>query len=157
MSSEIRHWMAAAACAEMPRAAVRFADLPVRQQRDLVRAGLAAGATSAWLVALGIVASPLPSRSFAAHAVLPGAAATRPPVVLEARAAAVMPETMAPLRLLPRPRPQLALAQASWSEPLAAATGASVDPPQPPRRRNVFSRFFRGVLRGVHAAAFATP
>src|SRR5437764_875341 len=144
-------WMAAVACAQAPRRAVTFADLPPQYRRDLLRISLASSVTSAIFVALAILAHPLPSRSFVSASAAPNA------VVAPAPLRSAVPSLAAAVAL-PRPsraaamRPRAAIQVAALREVQAAAPPPSAEPPRPDRRRNVFSRFFRGVLRGFQPA-----
>ena len=156
--------MAAVACAQPPRRTVTFADLPPQHQREVVRVSLAAAATSALFITLAIVTRPIPSRSFVATGTVPYFIVTPQPVrIVTAPAAAAVaslavpdaftahnPGGMAPLRVSTvRPRDGVLLASLRESPDITRSESS----PDRKRRRNVFSRFFRGMLRGFQPAA----
>jgi hypothetical protein len=150
MGERTGDWLTAAACSAGPRPAATFADLPRQHQDEVVRLGFTAAAAVAYFVTLGILARPIPSRSLQAHTVLPAAAAPRFELPVWQRVDAV-----GAARPLPSPgvRPRAASELATAQTPAATAERRAVDAPPPQPRRNMFSRFFRGVWRSVTPAA----
>lgn len=147
MADPTEGWMAAAACREGPRRAVTFRDLPEQQQSEVVRLALFAAATTAYFVSAAIAGLPLASRSLAAHATLPAAAQPRV-VMVDARAADIVPVPRAPKKRAAPPRAHVEVAALRDPADAEATPSPSTSP-----RRNVFSRFFRGLLRSVEPAA----
>jgi hypothetical protein len=139
-------WMTAAACSEGPRLEVTFADLPEHHQSEIVRLVLVAAATTAYFVAAMAFGQPLASRNLTASARLPAPGQPRP-VVIEVRAADTPPPPRASKRHTVQP-----------SDAVEVVAFRDAGPDAPPARpasprRNVFSRFFRGLLRSVGPAA----
>jgi hypothetical protein len=142
-------WMVAAACSEGPRAQRPFVRLPRAYRQEMLHFALVAAASSAFFVALAMLLRPLPSRSLAAHGRLPASSSTRA-AALEARLA-LATDAPPPPRLRRRPAPQR-------SEVAVAAMAADPIPAASPvRRRNVFSRFFRGMLARTAPTVKADP
>jgi len=137
--------------------AATFASLPLEHQREMRRMMLAAALSVVLVVAVAILTRPIPSRNMGAYVLLPSAAAARNPV-LEATltatpAIAVAPVSARRARLTPR-REAVSV--------VAASDAADDDLPAPsavpagPHHRNIFSRFFRTVLRGVQTGPVKT-
>lgn len=147
MASRDRDWIDAASCREGPRPPAAFADLPRRHQHEMLRFAFAAVLSSAFFISLGVLGRPLPSRSLAAPVVLADAAALARPAWLGA-------SQSAPGRPRPRLGPAVRRPQVELTSLREAAPdGARTVPDAPKARRNVFSRFFSGVLRTVSTAA----
>ena len=149
MSTEARDWMTAVACAEGPRPTVTFTDLPRQHRGEMLRFALVAAVSTAFFVTVGVLAQPLSSRSLAAAAALPDSSLSRA-ALLETRVAAE-PPLFTPERLRrPAPRPGTGVRTVTVEEPRPSQTLQSRDRS---RRRNVFSRFFHGMLRTVTTSA----
>jgi hypothetical protein len=139
MSDPANTWIDAASCCEGPRPAASYADLPREHRAELLRFTAIAAGASAFFVALLVLVRPLPSRNLAAHVSLP-----EPPPL---RAVSIAPEQM--MVDAPRPLRRPARARAAYR---LAAVEETVAAPEPPRRRNVFSRFLRTLARTVQAS-----
>jgi hypothetical protein len=144
MQDRAEDWIAAARCHAGPRIEATFADLPDAHQDEMVRFGLLAAASSAFFIALGMMLTPLPSRSLTSFAALPHPVPMRAPL-LETRLASTT-ETIPAAPARPRSvrlRPSFELA--ALQAPIATRPTAA--PAREERRRNVFSRFFRSLVR----------
>jgi hypothetical protein len=158
MASDARDWIGAAPRCEGSWPAATFTDLPRKSQWELMRLAFAATLSTAYFVAAAVLARPLPSRSLAAHIILPEATvvpAALPDVSLDAsvslEASVVAPSQLPMLERAMRQGPTMKLA--SLHKPLADDSPMVPAPPRSERRRNIFSRFFRGVFHGTSAAA----
>jgi hypothetical protein len=146
MADRVGDWLVAAACREGPQPRATFADLPQQHKREFVRFAIVAAASTASFIALWALSQPIRGRNLRSDATLPHGAAARSPL-LEARLAAPI-EVPSPAPLRPRAtRPRATVQLASLREPVVG--GAA---PQE-RRRNVFSRFFRGVWRTIQPSS----
>ncbi len=154
MANEARDWMTAASCAEGPPPSVRFADLPRQDQGEVLRVALVAAASTAYFITLAILARPLASRSLQGDAALPHPGMARSPI-LDARLVDDPVPPAGDRTRLARPRAGLELT--SLREPVADEPASAPIADTPPRRRNVFSRFFRGVLHGFQPPAKTDP
>jgi hypothetical protein len=144
MKNHVHDWMAGAACAEGPAPVVTFLDLPRHHRNEVLRFALIGAASTAYFVAVAILAAPLPSRSLAANVALPHPGITRAP----AFAAPLTPPAVAIRSVRPR------VARARPDVALAALRDPATDPapvPAPPRR-NALSRFFHGVFHSLQPA-----
>jgi hypothetical protein len=146
MPDVTRDWMAAAACTEGPRPEVTFADLPQQHQSEVVRLALVAAATVAYFVTAVTLAPPLSSRSLAAPAPLPVPARSRP-VAPEGRTIDSSPAPRPLRKPTVQSRDGAQAVDSRDAPPDASAARLTAS------RRNIFSRFFRGLLRGVAPAA----
>ncbi len=151
MSDQARDWMTAASCTEGPRPSVTFSDLPRRYRGEMVRFAIVAAASSAYFVTLVILSRPLPSRSLLNDAALPGGVASRP-ILLDAR----LTDLPAPVARVRAPRLRRPVALVALREP-PPAIDTVPDEVEAPRRRNVFSRFFRGVFHVQSASTKSNP
>jgi len=142
MKPRAEDWLTAACCAEVRRPRVTFADLPQHHKGELARLAGAGAASMAGFVALVLLAAPLPSRDLLGRAPLVRIGTARSPVL---DTYFTRPRVDSPLGPSPSP--------AARPRDVAMSTGARerTDEPatQAPRRRNVFSRLFRGVVRTV--------
>jgi len=151
------NWLTAAACSTAPRPqpAATFGELPQQHQDEVVRLGFAAAAAVAYFVTLAVLARPIPSRSLAAHTMLPNGLPQRSALL----ATRTVPARVAPSPLTPvisdvRPAVQLPAAREQVANAAAPVDSATRDDrPTPAVRRNPVSRFFRGIWRGVQAPA----
>jgi hypothetical protein len=152
MSTQAQDWMLAASYCEGPRPAVGFGDLPRQHQSAMLRLGLVAAASTAYFIALGVLAQPIPSRSLPLDAALPAALAARP-ALLDARLEmpVVTPSTRPSWRHR-TVRQHDTLEVVALQVPTGDADRQTNDP-RPERRRNIFSRIFRGVWRSAQAPA----
>ena len=139
MSNGAQDWMSAARCHDVSRTEPGFSALPPRYQRDVLCMGLMALGTIAFAAGAVLLAKPLPSRTLASAAPLPHGAAGRGRLVETSSFRAAPP----PIALGPRRQ----IRASGTSLDLASVGPAAVDPA--PRRRSIFSRFFRGVWRSV--------
>jgi len=143
-------WMTAAKCCEGPRPGTTFADLPRRDRREIVRVAIVSAAAATYIVTLGIFTKPIPSRNLLSGVVLPSAPEPRPALP------AARPE--APIDPVSPPSTGTEPAGAGYEAagmraPAHAVTRAAGKSTQRQRRGNVFSRFFRGIARGVQPGA----
>ena len=142
--------MVAAACSEGPRAKTTGARLPRAYRQDMLHFALVAAASSAFFVALAILLRPVPSRSLAARVVLPAPPSGR----VAARDARLAPAADAPQPSRVRRR---TVAPAGYQTGAADMAADRSTPEQPARRRNVLSRFFRGMLGRPSPSVKADP
>jgi hypothetical protein len=143
MEDRAHDWMVAAACSQGPRPEPVFATLPRAYRADMLRLALVAAASSAFFVTLAILLRPLPSRSLAAHAMLPDPSASRA-AALDARMVFAT-DVPAPPRLR-RQRTAHARYELAAIPAVEDADAPGSLSARPPRRGNVLTRFFRGIL-----------
>ncbi len=141
--------MTGAACSEGPAPVMTFLDLPRHQRNEVLRFALVGAASTAYFVAVAILAAPLPSRSLAANVVLE-AAFTPPAIdVLPVHPRVIRARPVVAVAALHEPPDDPGPVQA-----LAALDDPAGDPaptPAPPRR-NALSRFFHGVFHSRQPA-----
>lgn len=151
MASRSGDWIVAASCCEGPRLCVTFADMPREHRRQMLALVFAAALSTAYFVTLGVLMQPIPSRSLAAHVALPHGTISNA-ALLKASPAVLLD---APPRRATRQRtvrPLAAVQLASASEPVADGGRTTTRvAPERERRRNLLSRFFGGMLRGVQS------
>jgi hypothetical protein len=144
-------WIGAAQCCEGPRPVASFGDLPRAHQHEMLRFVAVAAASSAFFVTLWILSRPIPSRSLVAHAALPQPLPAQP-LAIDLRPAA--PIETAPRRPAREPRLRASYQLVSAGQAIDARAARSAAAPE--RRRNVFSRFFRTIIRTVQPPAQKT-
>ncbi len=144
MRDRTSEWIVAASCCEGPAPHATFADLPREHQREMMRFAVTAAASTAFFIAVAIIARPLPSRSMAAGATLPTLTAPRdllprhPPL-----------REPPPRELRASVRYQLASVHSTRSRLERRVVIAE----RQEQRRNLFSRFFRSVIRSFQPDA----
>jgi hypothetical protein len=156
--------MTGAACAEGPAPVVTFLDLPRHHRNEVLRFALVGAASTAYFVAVAILAAPLPSRSLAANAALPHPGIARssaleatftPPAidVPPVRPRAIRARPLGALAALREPAgdPAPVPALAALRDPAGDPSGDPAPTPAPPRR-NAVSRFFHGVFHSLQPA-----
>jgi hypothetical protein len=146
MASRAPDWIGAAWCCEGPRPTATFADLPRAHQREILCLAIAATLSASYVLAFGVPARPIPSRSLIARVTLPNAAVARATVPDEQQLTRIDAPASRPLH--PRPARQSAAVQLVSLRESAVddrPTESARTPPE--RRRNVFSRIFHGVVR----------
>jgi hypothetical protein len=116
----------------------------------MVRLAIVAAASSAYFITLMILSRPLPSRSLLNDAATPKGIGSRP-ILVDARLTATTPPARVRAPRLRRP-----VELAALQEP-PTAIDATPDEVEAPRRRNVFSRFLRGVFHVQSASTKPTP
>lgn len=147
MAGPARDWIGAASYCEGPRPVATFADLPRKQQHEMLRFVFAAALSTTYFIALALLARPLHSRSLVGHTALPDATIERA-AMLDMRPVASFDPPRRSLRDHGVKR-RATLQLASLSEPLVDDrptvddSPTVSDSPRPERRRNIFSRFFR--------------
>jgi len=148
MESRSQDWITAASCHSGPRPVATFADLPEAHQADMMRVVLAAAATTAFLILIGLLMSRLPSRSLAAPVVLPHPVPARG-TLIESHLSATFATAPSP-----SPSPSLERTRAVPSQRAIALAAAPAEPaPGAERRGNILSRFFRAFARRPAASA----
>jgi hypothetical protein len=143
MASTAHDWMGATYCCEEPRPSTTFADMPPAYRREMLFDVFACAVSMAFVAIFAILARPLPSRSFLTQVVLPSSGISRP-ALLDSRPLGQV-EQPAVRRIRERTLPAPAVVQ--------AVSLIEAVPVQEKPRRNVFSRFVRGVLHKLQPAA----
>ena len=150
MSDGTLGWMTAAKCCDGPRPGTTFAELPRQDKREIVRVAVVSTAAALYIVTLGVMTKPIPSRNLVGGAVLPSVPEPRPALP------AVRPEV--PMNPASPRSPDTEPVRATYEPigmraPANAVTRRVDKPTRRQRRGGFFGRFFRGIARGVQPGA----